>query len=314
MASILLALSFQSRATEVVTYYYTNAQGTVLAKTDAQGNVTEVADYRPYGAQALGAPSDGPAYSGHVADIDSGLVYMVARYYDPEIGRFLSIDGKSPESGNIFNTNRFAYSDNEPIGKFDPDGLATEIAMLYHVTDSGFFGYKYGHEFVAMRDTNGGATYVTRAGPSGDYPVSNAISNSQADQNGIFPLSGQPMTLVSLVSDFQNSPESSFQNSVIPDSSVVVDRDFSDVMSQVKAISVAVNNSNIPYRPQTTNSNAYANTVYKSLTGKDAPYQSRFNGPDTKLPFTPPPQPKSQPSPVPAPTPMTCGPGSGACG
>ncbi|WP_425502759.1 RHS repeat-associated core domain-containing protein [Pinirhizobacter soli] len=39
---------------------------------------------------ALGS-LEGPSYTGHVADTDSGLVYMQARYYEPQLGRFLSL-------------------------------------------------------------------------------------------------------------------------------------------------------------------------------------------------------------------------------
>ncbi|KAG9601748.1 hypothetical protein KCV01_g7457, partial [Aureobasidium melanogenum] len=91
---------------ETVTYYYTNPQGTVLATTDAAGNLLTTSDYRPYGTQALGSPASGPGYTGHVNDLDSGLVYMQARYYDPAIGRFLTVDAVTPSPGNLFDLNR----------------------------------------------------------------------------------------------------------------------------------------------------------------------------------------------------------------
>jgi RHS repeat-associated protein len=54
----------------------------------------------------------------------SGLTYMQARYYDPVIGRFLSIDPVGfVESGNnpaMFN--RYGYGFNDPVNKIDPDG------------------------------------------------------------------------------------------------------------------------------------------------------------------------------------------------
>jgi|GEM_PF-5369945 len=68
-------------------YYYTDSQGTVLAKADAQGNIIATFDYAPYGSVAMGAVPNGPGYTGHVNDPDTGFVYMQARYYDPVTAR-----------------------------------------------------------------------------------------------------------------------------------------------------------------------------------------------------------------------------------
>lgn len=111
-----------ARAADVVTYYYTSPQGTVLAKADSAGNLISTADYRPYGSQALGTPEQGPGYTGHVNDVDSGLVYMQARYYDPEIGRFLSTDPASTTPGSVVAFNRYVYASNNPVLNIDPDG------------------------------------------------------------------------------------------------------------------------------------------------------------------------------------------------
>jgi RHS repeat-associated protein len=107
--------------TPTVTYIYTDPQGTPLAETDAQGNVTATFDYRPYGSQALGTPPKGPGYTGHVNDPDTGLVYMQARYYDPGVGRFLSVDPVRP--GSLFSFSRYAYANNNPIANQDPTGM-----------------------------------------------------------------------------------------------------------------------------------------------------------------------------------------------
>ncbi|WP_331522150.1 RHS repeat-associated core domain-containing protein, partial [Pinirhizobacter sp.] len=109
-------------AAETVTYYYSDHQGTVLATANASGAVTSSSDYRPYGTQTLGSPSDGPGYAGHVDDVDSSLVYMQARYYDPGTGGFLSVDPVGLSPGNIYSFNRYGYASNNPIMNIDPDG------------------------------------------------------------------------------------------------------------------------------------------------------------------------------------------------
>ena len=121
LAFVFVMLSARTYA-GTVTYVYTDAQGTPLAKADASGNVIATFDYAPYGAQALGTPPSGPGYTGHVNDPDTGLVYMQARYYDPVVGRFLSVDPVKVSPGNAFDFNRYAYANNNPNVYVDLDG------------------------------------------------------------------------------------------------------------------------------------------------------------------------------------------------
>jgi len=103
-------------------YYYTDPQGTVLAKADASGTIVATYDYAPYGtAVASMSPApNGPGYTGHVNDPDTGLVYMQARYYDPAVGRFLSVDPVSA----VAKFSRYTYASNNPITNIDPDGMS----------------------------------------------------------------------------------------------------------------------------------------------------------------------------------------------
>ena len=112
-----------------VTYIYTDPQGTPLAEADSSGHITKTLDYRPYGSLALGQDSAGPGYTGHVNDPDTGLVYMQARFYDPVVGRFISVDQVGPQAGGIFLFNRQAYANNNPILNVDLDGRETGVAF-----------------------------------------------------------------------------------------------------------------------------------------------------------------------------------------
>jgi len=60
----------------------------------------------------------------------SRLTYMQARFYDPMIGRLLSIDPVDfMSTGNPAMFNRYAYSFNDPINLFDKDGRAPDSVM-----------------------------------------------------------------------------------------------------------------------------------------------------------------------------------------
>lgn len=110
-----------------VTYVYTDPQGTPLAEANASGTITATYDYTPYGKAVSGmsgAPN-GPGYTGHVNDPDTGLVYMQARYYDPAVGSFMSVDPVGVEVQNVYNFNNYAYADNNPISNIDPTGMYT---------------------------------------------------------------------------------------------------------------------------------------------------------------------------------------------
>jgi RHS repeat-associated protein len=65
---------------------------------------------------------DGVGYTGHVMDQSSGLIYMQQRYYDPAIGRFLSVDPSYADPSSGGNFNRYWYANNSPYRFTDPDG------------------------------------------------------------------------------------------------------------------------------------------------------------------------------------------------
>jgi len=121
IASLVLCVSSVC-ATESVTYYYTDAQGTPLLDTDASGVSTSANDFRPYGTPAIGLLPSGPGYAGHVFDPDAELSYMQARYYDPSVGRFLSVDPKTAMAGVPDTFSSYAYVSDNPINRTDPTG------------------------------------------------------------------------------------------------------------------------------------------------------------------------------------------------
>ena len=106
---------------QTVEYVHTDALGSVVAITDAGGIVIERNEYEPFGYDQTGI-KDGPGYTGHVSDASTDLSYMQQRYYDPEIGRFLSVDPVGADASAGVNFNRYSYANNNPYRFTDPDG------------------------------------------------------------------------------------------------------------------------------------------------------------------------------------------------
>jgi RHS repeat-associated protein len=61
-------------------------------------------------------------YTGHQSDIETGLTYMQARYYDPVVGRFMAVDPVAFNGGNPGQFGRYTYAYNNPLKYRDPDG------------------------------------------------------------------------------------------------------------------------------------------------------------------------------------------------
>ncbi|KGM35346.1 hypothetical protein P409_04970 [Inquilinus limosus MP06] len=109
-------------------YLHRDGLNTVRLVTTAAGAVEESSTYTPYGdrtrTSVAGATTEETkGYIGEREDPEIGLVYLNARYYDPEIARFVSPDWWDPTKEGV-GTNRYAYSFNDPVNKSDPSGHA----------------------------------------------------------------------------------------------------------------------------------------------------------------------------------------------
>jgi RHS repeat-associated protein len=108
-----------------VTYQHTDALGSPVAKTNTGRTVIQRSEYEPYGKLLNRPMENGPGYTGHVADADTGLIYMQQRYYDPGIGAFLSTDPVTALKGPF---NRYWYANANPYKFKDPDGRVIKFA------------------------------------------------------------------------------------------------------------------------------------------------------------------------------------------
>lgn len=111
----------------------------------------------------MGTASAGPAYTGHVNDVDTGVIYMQARYYDPAIGRFLSMDPVALDGKNLFGFNRYAYGNNNPVMNIDPDGRYTcsQSGKIVSCRDAGVTKFVDGIRTAQASYSSKSASYVT---------------------------------------------------------------------------------------------------------------------------------------------------------
>ena len=63
-------------------------------------------------------------YRGYVYDKETGFYYLQSRYYNPEVGRFISADDTEylGADGSALSYNLFAYCLNNPVNRTDADG------------------------------------------------------------------------------------------------------------------------------------------------------------------------------------------------
>ena len=93
-------------------------------------------------------------YRGYYYDTETGLYFLKTRYYDPEVGRFITMDDVSyldPE--NINGLNLYAYCGNNPVMNVDPSGqlFFTAIILAFLGGFVSSFGINVGMQWM----TNG---------------------------------------------------------------------------------------------------------------------------------------------------------------
>ena len=130
-------------STKAVHYYFSDHLGTHSLITDAIGTMSphpqEESDFYPYGGEIPITTGDPNHYkfTGKERDNESGLDDFGARFDASALGRFMSVDRGAPSLTNPLSLNAYAYSLNNPLRFFDPDGnvpveFATYLITVYH--------------------------------------------------------------------------------------------------------------------------------------------------------------------------------------
>jgi RHS repeat-associated protein len=150
----------------------------------------------------------------------NGFYYMRARYYDPQVGRFISEDPIGFDGGDV---NLMAYAGNNPVMRIDPLGLWTLGINFGGNAGVGFggggvmslnFGWssKDGFSFSLTSTASGGA--VAGAGASVGIGVTYTNASNVNQLNGSSSLIGRsglgPVTIEGVAGSDYNGVTGTF--------------------------------------------------------------------------------------------------------
>jgi RHS repeat-associated protein len=106
--------------TNVVYYYHVDQLGSTRKVTDSTGTVVRSYTFDPWGnvSSTSGTLSTPFQFAGQYIDMESGLFYLRARYYDSVTGQFTTVDQFVSKTRSPY-----GYATNNPVNDADPSGL-----------------------------------------------------------------------------------------------------------------------------------------------------------------------------------------------
>ena len=104
-------------------YYITDEQGSIRYMLDQSGEVQNYYQYSAFGETIISEETtpNRLGYNAQTEDELTGLYYLRARYYAPDIGRFTQEDVIYNDGLNLY-----AYCNSNPVMYSDPSGFAKE--------------------------------------------------------------------------------------------------------------------------------------------------------------------------------------------
>lgn len=113
-----------------VLYIHRNHIGSTTMTTNSTGEMASAFVYYPYGAifKTINKDNVRPKFTGKELDASSGLYYFSARYFDPDIGRFITSDNQpGARLARQDALNLYSYVLGSPETLVDPSGHAPPL-------------------------------------------------------------------------------------------------------------------------------------------------------------------------------------------
>ncbi|MGB0383565.1 MAG: RHS repeat-associated core domain-containing protein [Ardenticatenaceae bacterium] len=126
------------REGDTLSFILANQLTSTTVTLDSSGNVQSELRYHPFGQtrHSDGTTPTNRRFTGQIQDQGTGLYYYNARYYNPELGRFIQADTIVPSPGNPQSLNRYSYVYNNPLKYTDPTGHYSDAEIQTHLQDT----------------------------------------------------------------------------------------------------------------------------------------------------------------------------------
>ncbi|HVS81142.1 MAG TPA: RHS repeat-associated core domain-containing protein, partial [Pyrinomonadaceae bacterium] len=187
----------QTSSSTGVSYFLPDHLGSTSGLTDAGGNLLEQTSYDSFGNSG-GSARTRYGYTGRERDSDTAMLYYRARFYDPQLGRFISEDPIGFRGGDV---NLYTYVKNYPLGGIDPAGTEILTARQYEIpilpprppTPSfDYYGFLFADGGVLTRSTGEEFISARERARRPCKPFGERFLESFSETNGALPGTGAP--------------------------------------------------------------------------------------------------------------------------
>ena len=202
-------------------YYIAGSRGDIIDIADETGNVTEVKDYESFGVPEKTGKTDGITdsqtdqreekniedtdteeekairneaddntdftlgYTGNFYDEATGLLYLDARFYNPETGTFITEDTVVGDHRETITLNRYAYCKQNPVNYTDDSGhwsKADHSTQTETATGKYYGDNKKAHDCIKFANINADTYfhYGTEKYENGEYKPYRVILSEQS--------------------------------------------------------------------------------------------------------------------------------------